>query len=503
VSKRNGAGKEGNTRAHAEHSLGGICVRSFDSPRVIMAALLCGAGGLIAFMLLEPSIGAREAQEMGQRIPSSGNALASAMTMFALVGALVGAGLGVADEIGVGGYGRLLLRCLIGAAGGAVCGAVGGLIGQAAFSALLAGNGPNIISVIGARTIGWAAVGAGIGLVGGVFGLSWRKCWQGFIGGAIGGGAAGLMFDIVSIPFNSGTASRLIGDVLIGLFTGAAVTWVEEAAKLAWVTVLVGRNEGKRFIINKPVTSIGRDELADVPLFGDMSVEKRHASIRTSDWKSFVLVDEGSRSGTMVNGARTTNQQLTDGSVITIGKFNLAFGCKAGAHAGAYQPSVTAQPYQMPYQATAQYPYVPPPQQTQGGGACPFCGGLPDPVTGKCACSPDAAPQSGVPAPTQTLTSASGASLTAESGPHAGTVFEFASDRVDVGRDPSNSIVLDRDGAVSRRHASILLEAGVYYVQDNDSSNGTFLNGARVTRAPLLPGAVLHIGSTSLRFNGR
>jgi len=474
-------------------------VKSFDSPRVIRAALLCGAGGLIAFMFLEPSTAAREAQEMTRNIPSTGNAITSAVAMFALVGALVGAGLGVSDEIGVGGYSRLLLRCLVGGVGGAACGAVGGFIGQVVFGLMLASSGANIVSVIAARTIGWSAVGAGIGLVGGIFGLSSRKCWQGFLGGAIGGGAAGLLFDLVSMPFQSGTASRLIGDVLIGVFTGAAVTWVEEAAKVAWVTVLAGRNEGKRFILNKPITSIGRDELADIPLFGDVSVEKRHASIRTADWKSFVLIDEGSRSGTAVNGVRTTNQPLNDGSVIAIGKFNLAFGCKAGAYAGAYQPSVTAQPYQMPYQAPVELPYTAPPQPLQGGGMCPFCGSPPDSVTGRCACSPDtslaAGPFSSIPT--------SGASLSVESGPHAGSVFEIRSNTVDIGRDASNSIVLDRDGAVSRRHASIVLESGVYYIQDNNSSNGTFLNGARVARAPLSSGAAVHVGSTSLRFTSR
>src|SRR3712207_8247138 len=45
----------------------------------------------------------------------------------------------------------------------------------------------------------------------------------------------------------------------------------------AWFRVLVGRNEGKEYLVDKEETRIGRAELADVPLFGDPRIARTHA----------------------------------------------------------------------------------------------------------------------------------------------------------------------------------------------------------------------------------
>lgn len=62
-----------------------------------------------------------------------------------------------------------------------------------------------------------------------------------------------------------------------------------------------------------------------------------------------------------------------------------------------------------------------------------------------------------------------------------------------MGRQPDNSLVL-RDSRVSRRHAQIVLDGEEYYVEDLGSSHGTFLNGERVQRKPLLHGDVIEFG---------
>ncbi|MEA1951989.1 MAG: SpoIIE family protein phosphatase, partial [Planctomycetota bacterium] len=54
-----------------------------------------------------------------------------------------------------------------------------------------------------------------------------------------------------------------------------------------------------------------------------------------------------------------------------------------------------------------------------------------------------------------------------------------------LGRNPDCDIVLDL-GAVSRHHARILNIEGLFYVEDQGSRNGTFLNGNLVTGQPLL-----------------
>ena len=61
--------------------------------------------------------------------------------------------------------------------------------------------------------------------------------------------------------------------------------------------------------------------------------------------------------------------------------------------------------------------------------------------------------------------------------------FALASSQVRVGRGSDNALVID-DASISRHHAVISLDSGVT-VEDLQSSNGTFVNGARITRHSL------------------
>lgn len=72
-----------------------------------------------------------------------------------------------------------------------------------------------------------------------------------------------------------------------------------------------------------------------------------------------------------------------------------------------------------------------------------------------------------------------------------------------VGRDPSNDIVLD-DPAVSRFHAVIEWEHSCFWVRDLASRNGTTMNGMTVGAAmPLRDGAQLRLGGQLLTFIDR
>jgi hypothetical protein len=71
--------------------------------------------------------------------------------------------------------------------------------------------------------------------------------------------------------------------------------------------------------------------------------------------------------------------------------------------------------------------------------------------------------------------------LVATDGPVAGSSFRLLNDRVTVGRDSDNDIVVD-DHLVSRHHARLEgQQETVYAVHDLGSTNGTWLNGQRVT----------------------
>lgn len=79
-----------------------------------------------------------------------------------------------------------------------------------------------------------------------------------------------------------------------------------------------------------------------------------------------------------------------------------------------------------------------------------------------------------------------------------GTTIELT-DVARIGRGAENLIRLDDDTTVSNRHASLDSRLDGLWVEDSGSTNGTFVNGARVTSARLLqPGDVIRIGHTDL-----
>jgi pSer/pThr/pTyr-binding forkhead associated (FHA) protein len=71
---------------------------------------------------------------------------------------------------------------------------------------------------------------------------------------------------------------------------------------------------------------------------------------------------------------------------------------------------------------------------------------------------------------------------------------------VTIGRLPDNTIHLD-DIALSGRHARIVKENGHFVLYDENSTNGTYLNGHKVSRAVLTKGDVVHIARHSFAFS--
>ena len=63
-------------------------------------------------------------------------------------------------------------------------------------------------------------------------------------------------------------------------------------------------------------------------------------------------------------------------------------------------------------------------------------------------------------------------------------VYEIDQDRLKIGRDRSNYIVLN-SRSVSRYHAQITKDANQFYVCDLKSSNGTFLNKKKLNLSPI------------------
>ncbi len=70
--------------------------------------------------------------------------------------------------------------------------------------------------------------------------------------------------------------------------------------------------------------------------------------------------------------------------------------------------------------------------------------------------------------------------LKMRSGPNPGTTFPLEQEEILLGRDLANDITIG-DPEVSRRHGRIFMQDDNTFVEDLGSTNGTFLNGERIS----------------------
>ncbi len=91
-------------------------------------------------------------------------------------------------------------------------------------------------------------------------------------------------------------------------------------------------------------------------------------------------------------------------------------------------------------------------------------------------------------------------SLVVVEGPLQGTVIPLGTADITIGRAPDSTLVLDDDYA-SNNHARISLSTDGWVVQDLGSTNGTWVDRARITApTPLTVGRQLKVGRTVLEL---
>ena len=448
----------------------------------------------------------------------------------AIFGALLGLMLALIDSLSLETRRRQIQTLALGIGLGALGGWLGLGIGETVYylafklTGLPIDEAPHnpgqfLVLLIG-RAFGYAFIGGVVGAAQGAVNRSAVIARQGAFGGFIGGLLGGTGFQILSGLGFPASFSRLLALAATGALAGFFVGLVQNLLKQAWIRVVLGRNEGKEYLIAKPITTIGRSELADIGLFGDPAIAPTHAAIESLPAQGrhrLRAVMEGSKRDAqfappLVNGQPVAGEQwLADGDTIQLGKRTLLFHEKATRRGAAPMPAAPAPPVRpasrfvgeemtaSPSEARPQSAAGRPPLTTPAN-VLDQMGSAPDPATA--AVSPAGfAPSSEATVLTGVGFGGVGTRLVAVQGPYAGQSFPLSHAPALIGRAPERDIPLPADTSVSRSHARITYADGRHFIADDGSSNGTFVNGGRVSDPRLLSsGDTIQLADTAFRY---
>ncbi len=92
------------------------------------------------------------------------------------------------------------------------------------------------------------------------------------------------------------------------------------------------------------------------------------------------------------------------------------------------------------------------------------------------------------------------ANLIVKQGPQIGILFPITADSVILGREETCTVII-QDAEASRQHCKLTWNkaAGAYFAQDLNSTNGTFVDGVKISApTPLKSGSSIGIGQTTL-----
>lgn len=233
-------------------------------------------------------------------------------------------------------------------------------------------------------------------------------------------------------------------------------------------TFLSGSRAGTSVKMDQTSFWLGRDprcELAFNPNV-DLTVSGRHLQV-TWNGQAYAMKDS-STNGTLLNGQPAKEAVLKDGDMLELGLGGpqLRFDVVA-AQPTASQPPVAVTPVGIP--STTSMPAAEEPPVTAG------------------------IPAAAVAAPA--VATMTRIHITIERLP-GGERKEFSQQVIRIGRDPSAELAFDpqRDLLVSYNHAKIMVLDGKPVLFDTESTNGTFIDGQRISRQELEGGEEVELG---------
>ena len=299
--------------------------------RIYYNAVFGALGGLLGWMLFGV---------FGDKSAPAERLTAQMLLGGALIGGVIGYFVVSVEAIRDRNPVRFVRLASYGAILGAVGGSLGMLIGDKVNLALIewigraeSGALPTLGTIL-ARGLGWTFLGVAVGFSEGIAARSLAKFSYGTAGGALGGFVGGGLFGLFYLLTRdeSGAASLwgAMGLVILGACIGSLSALVQGVLQPASVRVLRGWQEGREYPLDKPANLLGRDEHADIALFRDMKVEKKHAFIQRQR-NRYVLVNNGAPpEQTTLNGQEVRDRcELQDGDRIQLGNVVLRFQARA------------------------------------------------------------------------------------------------------------------------------------------------------------------------------
>jgi hypothetical protein len=306
--------------------------------RVYFNAVFGGLGGLLGWILFGV---------FGDRAAP----LEQVTAQLALGGALIGGSIGYllvgSDALRDRSALRFFRLATYGLLLGAIGGSLGMVIGDQVHARIVTwlgapkpGDPMALPGAMLARGLGWVLLGVAIGFSEGLAARSMGRLSYGVLGGALGGFIGGALFGLAVEHSRSGDTPGpfwgAAGLVILGAMIGSLSALVQAAFQPASVRVLRGWQEGREYPLVRSESVLGREEHADIALFRDMRVEKRHAVIKQSGRRYVFRNLDAPPAQTLVNGEPVADScDLKDGDRIELGGVALQFRLRAAGRARA------------------------------------------------------------------------------------------------------------------------------------------------------------------------
>lgn len=280
--------------------------------RLLEIAFIGGIGGLMSWGFLQLFLYAQF--ELGP-LPL--------FDLFVYEGTVVGIGLGIFIKsqkvVFSEHYFALRTSIPLGAFLGGISGLLGFLIGQSLLAT------PLDIPFSWIRIISWGLLGLWLGVFNNLtMTISMQGAFQ-IVGAVFGGLAGGFFLEAIQL-LQVGFIGHLAGLIVLGIVLLLSMVFIEIYSVKGYLRILTGKREGKIFLLDKNLLSLGYQGHNDIILRGYIEVCGTHAHIiRENSHCQIVNVCSGGQLS--VNFRFVDQQSMKNGDIIKLGTALLQY-CK-------------------------------------------------------------------------------------------------------------------------------------------------------------------------------